>query len=43
MAGTVLAMLYLGGLAWFFVALRVKAGQDFQVSTIVIVMIFLTV
>lgn len=43
MAGTVLAMLYLGGLAWFFVALRVKSGDEFQGTTMVIVMILLTV
>src|ERR1700722_18143318 len=28
MAGTVLAMLYLGGLAWFIMALRVKHSAD---------------
>jgi phosphatidate cytidylyltransferase len=43
MAGTVLAMLYLGGLAWFFIALRVKNGRGFHGSTMVIVMILLTV
>ncbi|HWB53825.1 MAG TPA: phosphatidate cytidylyltransferase [Tepidisphaeraceae bacterium] len=43
MAGTVLAMLYLGGLAWFFVALRVKSGPGFHGSTMAIVMIVLTV
>ncbi len=30
MAGTVLAMLYLGGLAWFLMALRVKHSADQQ-------------
>jgi phosphatidate cytidylyltransferase len=46
MAGTVLAVLYLGGLAWFLVALRVKHSADpnrFQGSTAVVVMILLVV
>lgn len=43
MAGTVLAMLYLGGLTWFLVALRVKSGGVFRGTTMVIVMILLTV
>ncbi|HEY1686202.1 MAG TPA: phosphatidate cytidylyltransferase [Tepidisphaeraceae bacterium] len=43
MAGTVLAMLYLGGLAWFLVALRVKQGGTFHGTTMVIVMILLAV
>jgi len=47
MAGTVLAMLYLGGLAWFLLALRVKhsmnAKTGFQGSTAVIFMILLCV
>ena len=47
MAGTVLAMLYLGGLAWFLVALRVKHSADrihgFQGSTQAVVMILLVV
>ena len=49
MAGTVLAMLYLGGLSWFLMAIRVKHslrpdGQiRFQGSTGVILMILLVV
>jgi phosphatidate cytidylyltransferase len=47
MAGTVLAMLYLGGLAWFLIALRVKHSADqqhgFQGSTAAVVMILLVV
>ncbi|HEX4055288.1 MAG TPA: phosphatidate cytidylyltransferase [Tepidisphaeraceae bacterium] len=47
MAGTVLAMLYLGGLAWFLMALRVKHSVDqqhgFQGSTQAVVMILLVV
>jgi len=46
MAGTVLATLYLGGLSWFLIALRVKysARQDgFRGTTMVIVMILLVV
>jgi len=47
MAGTVLAMLYLGGLAWFLMALRVKHSADqqhgFQGSTAAVVMILLVV
>jgi phosphatidate cytidylyltransferase len=47
MAGTVLAMLYLGGLAWFLIALRVKHSMDqqrgFQGSTQAVVMILLVV
>jgi phosphatidate cytidylyltransferase len=47
MAGTVLAMLYLGGLAWFLLALRVKHSPDrvhgFQGSTQAVVMILLVV
>lgn len=46
MAGTVLAMLYLGGLAWFLLAIRVKhahAGHRFQGSTAAVVMILLVV
>jgi phosphatidate cytidylyltransferase len=47
MAGTVLAMLYLGGLAWFLIALRVKHSGDrihgFQGSTQAVVMILLVV
>jgi len=46
MAGTVLATLYLGGLAWFLVALRVKHSDHshhFQGTTLIIVMILLVV
>ncbi len=45
MAGTVLATLYLGGLAWFLIALRVKhsAHGGVQGSTMLIVMILLVV
>jgi phosphatidate cytidylyltransferase len=46
MAGTVLATLYLGGLAWFLMALRVKhSSRDYRFSgtTMIIVMILLVV
>jgi len=45
MAGTVLATLYLGGLAWFLMALRVKrsAHEGVQGSTMLIVMVLLVV
>ncbi len=46
MAGTVLATLYLGGLAWFLVALRVKhSGRPdrFAGSTMILLMILLVV
>lgn len=45
MAGTVLATLYLGGLGWFLMALRVKQGviSGFEGSTSKIVMILLAV
>jgi phosphatidate cytidylyltransferase len=47
MAGTVLAMLYLGGMAWFLLAIRVKHSMNhahgFQGSTAAIVMILLVV
>jgi len=43
MAGTVLAMLYLGGLGWFLLALRVKYSAHFQGSTQVVLMILLVV
>ena len=43
MAGTVLATLYLGGLAWFLVALRVKGSPRVEGSTILILMILLCV
>lgn len=48
MAGTVLAVLYLGGLCWFLIALRVKSGttlfdHPFQGATGHVVMILLCV
>jgi len=43
MAGTVLATLYLGGLAWFLMAIRVKHSTRFNGSTTVILMILLVV
>jgi phosphatidate cytidylyltransferase len=46
MAGTVLATLYLGGLGWFLMALRVKHSFDasgVQGSTMILVMILLCV
>jgi len=43
MAGTVLAMMYLGGLSWFLMALRVKRSGHFQGSTLVILMIIVVV
>lgn len=43
MAGSVLSTLYLGGLAWFLVALRVKDSPRFHGSTMVILMILLVV
>jgi phosphatidate cytidylyltransferase len=43
MAGSVLSTLYLGGLAWFLVALRVKTSPHFQGSTMTILMILLVV
>lgn len=45
MAGTVLSALYLGGLGWFLMALRVKhsAHGGFQGNTLVILAILLTV
>lgn len=46
MAGTVLATLYLGGLAWFLMALRVKHAariDRFTGTTMVVVMILLVV
>ena len=43
MAGTVLATLYLGGLAWFLISLRVKHGEFFEGSTSKILMVLLTV
>jgi phosphatidate cytidylyltransferase len=43
MAGTVLATLYLGGLGWFLVALRVKGAHHVTGSTMLILMILLCV
>jgi phosphatidate cytidylyltransferase len=43
MAGTVLATLYLGGLGWFLMALRVKQSPHFTGTTMVILMILLVV
>ena len=43
MAGTVLATLYLGGLGWFLMALRVKRSDTFTGTTMVILMILLVV
>jgi phosphatidate cytidylyltransferase len=43
MAGTLLATMYLGGLGWFLMALRVKQSDFFEGSTAKIVMIILVV
>jgi phosphatidate cytidylyltransferase len=43
MAGTVLATLYLGGLAWFLLALRVKESDNVVGTTMIILMILLVV
>ena len=43
MAGTVLATLYLGGLAWFLLALRVTRSEHFTGTTAVVLMILLCV
>jgi CDP-diglyceride synthetase len=43
MAGTVLATLYLGGLAWFLMAIRVKHSTRFTGSTMLVLMILLVV
>ena len=47
MAGTVLATMYLGGLSWFLIALRVKHSDPrhphFNGSTAIVLMILLTV
>lgn len=43
MAGTVLATLYLGGLAWFIMAIRVKHAIGFDGSTRIILMLLLAV
>jgi phosphatidate cytidylyltransferase len=43
MAGTVLSTLYLGGLAWFLIALRVKESSHVVGTTMIILMILLCV
>jgi phosphatidate cytidylyltransferase len=43
MAGTVLSTLYLGGLGWFLVALRVKGAEHVHGSTMLLLMILLCV
>ncbi len=43
MAGTALSTLYLGGLAWFLLALRVKESDNVIGTTMIIVMILLCV
>jgi phosphatidate cytidylyltransferase len=43
MAGTVLAALYLGGLGWFLLALRVKRSEHFTGHALTILMILLMV
>ncbi len=43
MAGTVLSTMYLGGLGWFLMALRVKQTAHIHGSTLLILMILLTV
>lgn len=43
MAGTVLATLYLGGLGWFLMAIRVKQSPRFTGSTLLILMILVVV
>jgi phosphatidate cytidylyltransferase len=43
MAGTVLATMYLGGLGWFLMAIRVKQSERFSGSTLVVLMILLVV
>lgn len=43
MAGTVLATLYLGGLGWFLIAIRVKQSVFFEGQTIKIVFVLLVV
>jgi phosphatidate cytidylyltransferase len=43
MAGTTLATLYLGGLAWFLLALRVKQSSHVVGTTMIILMILLVV
>lgn len=43
MAGTVLATLYLGGLAWFLVAIRVKQSDHFSGHTLKLLFVLLVV
>ncbi len=43
MAGTVLATLYLGGLGWFIMAIRVKQSHRFAGSTFMVLMILFVV
>jgi phosphatidate cytidylyltransferase len=43
MAGTVLATMYLGGLGWFLMAIRVKHSANFTGSTMLILMILVVV
>ena len=43
MAGTVLATLYLGGLGWFLMAIRVKQSERFSGSTMLVLMILIVV
>lgn len=43
MAGTLLATLYLGGLGWFLVAVRVKQSPHFVGSTMLVLMILVVV
>ncbi|MGF1633540.1 MAG: phosphatidate cytidylyltransferase [Phycisphaerae bacterium] len=43
MAGTLLAAIYVGGLAWFLMALRVRTGAHFSGTTFHVVMILLAV
>jgi phosphatidate cytidylyltransferase len=43
MAGTLLATMYLGGLGWFLIALRVKQSDYFEGSTAKMIMILLCV
>jgi phosphatidate cytidylyltransferase len=43
MAGTILATMYIGGLSWFLVALRVKSSGHYVGSTAVVLMILLCV
>lgn len=43
MAGTVLATLYLGGLAWFLLAIRVKQSEHFEGQTLKVLFVLLVV